>query len=108
MSVALCMIAHDEGEILNRALVSAKGGFDELIIAFGNCAHSATTEVAQRWNARIVTHPFTDANGIINNFAGARNAAIRATKSEYWWWMDADEIALPGTILELRCHAAAR
>src|SRR5713101_6844471 len=102
-NLTLCMIAHDESETLTRALMSAQGGYDDLVVAVGSLASPVTVALARQWGARLTLHQAAcDREGRLSDFAAARNTAIRSVQTEYWWWMDADEIALSGTASFLR------
>jgi glycosyltransferase involved in cell wall biosynthesis len=102
-SLALCMIVRDEEERLERALASARGGFDELIVLdAGSLDHSEY--VARQWGAHVIVWP----RAPVFDFAAARNATLSSCTADYWWFMDADEVACDGTSDRLRAQVATR
>ena len=101
-ALSLCVIVRDEEELLVRALASAQRGYDELVVV-DTGSRDGSRHVARRFGARVIE--FTNANGAdgtLLDFAAARNVALTAASGDYWWWMDADEVAVPGTVNRLR------
>lgn len=107
-SLALCMIVRDGAAELPRALDSARGGWDQLIVV-DTGSKDASVAIARRHGAEV--HSFTAANdtdGTLLDFARARNVATSHARTAYWWWMDADDVAAPGTVATLRAAVAKR
>ena len=106
-SLSLCVIARNEGELLARALNSARGGFDELIVV--DTGSIKDVPELQSHGARVVPYQGPLApDGTLLDFAQARNTALAHVRTTWWWWMDADEVALSGTVERLRRHAMER
>lgn len=106
--LTLCVIVRDEEKRLADALNSAQGGYDELVVV-DTGSRDGSPDVARRFGARVIA--FTGANGAdgtLLDFAAARNVALRAARGDSWWWMDADDVALPGTVNRLRAIARER
>jgi hypothetical protein len=102
MSLTLCVIVRDEEERLAAALTSAHGGYDDLVVV-DTGSRDGSREVARRFGGQVIVFKAAnDANGTLLNFAAARNVALSAARGRYWWWMDADEVALSGTVDRLR------
>lgn len=102
-SLALCIIVRDEAERLERALASASGGFDELVVLDSGSV-DGSRDVARIWGAKLLVWP----RAAVFDFASARNMTISCAHTDYWWWMDADEVAAEGTVEQLRSQAGAR
>ncbi|UCD56420.1 MAG: tetratricopeptide repeat protein, partial [Candidatus Hydrogenedentota bacterium] len=93
--LSLNMIVKDEEENLKEGLATIAGLFDEIIIVdTGSC--DGTVEVAERYGAKVVYHPWND------NFAEARNAALRNSKGKWIFWLDADDRVGPRAVRTLR------
>ena len=84
-TVSLCMIVRNEEKILKRCLDSIHGLVDEILIADTGSA-DRTKEIAKEYTSKIWDFPWTD------DFSAARNFIIAKARSEYFMWMDADDI----------------
>jgi hypothetical protein len=89
------MIARDEEANLPRCLESARGLFDEVII-LDTGSVDRTREIARSFGARLFEFPWSD------DFAAARNAALRYATGDYAFWLDADEMIEPVERQKLR------
>ncbi len=82
--LSLCMIVRDEETNLPRCIESVRAYVDEIVVA-DTGSRDATAAVARRLGARVFSHPWRD------DFAEARNAALRAARGAYALVVDADE-----------------
>ena len=55
-----------------------------------------TKEIAARYTDEVHDFPWTD------DFAAARNAACQKAVSDYWMWMDADDVMEPEQAARLK------
>src|SRR5438045_4136984 len=96
MGISACMIVRNEERLLGRCLKSFEGAFDELnVVDTGST--DATPAIAERLGARV--RSFTACNGedgLIRDFALARNASLEMASHEWVLWMDADHVLQPG------------
>jgi glycosyltransferase involved in cell wall biosynthesis len=82
--ISLTMIVRNEEHHLPDCLASVVDLVDEVIIADTGSA-DRTRDVAARFGARVVEFPWAD------DFAAARNAALRHAAGAWVWWLDADD-----------------
>jgi tetratricopeptide (TPR) repeat protein len=82
--VSLTMIVRDEERRLPDCLASAADLADEVVVADTGSA-DRTREVAARFGAKVVEFPWAD------DFAAARNEALRHATGSWVWWLDADD-----------------
>ena len=83
-TLALSMIVRDAAAMLAACLESVRGVVDEMVIADTGSADD-TINVAKHLGARVVSIPWT------NNFAEARNRALKEVKSDWVLALDGDE-----------------
>lgn len=94
--VSLCMIVRDEERLIAGALRSVAGFVDEMIVYdTGSC--DATREIARSKGALVIEGEWRD------DFAWARNQALRYARGRWVLWMDADE-RLEGDLLGARAR----
>jgi glycosyltransferase involved in cell wall biosynthesis/Tfp pilus assembly protein PilF len=82
--VSLTMIVRNEEARLGECLASTAGLFDEIIIV-DTGSNDRTKEIALNAGARVFDFPWSD------DFAAARNEALKHTTGDYIFWLDADE-----------------
>jgi glycosyltransferase involved in cell wall biosynthesis/thioredoxin-like negative regulator of GroEL len=82
--VSLTMIVKDEETRLGESLASAAGLFDEIIVV-DTGSKDRTRQIAAAAGAKVVDFPWCD------DFAAARNAALEHARSQWVFWLDADE-----------------
>lgn len=99
-TISLCMIVRDEERFLASCLESVKGVADEIIVA-DTGSRDSTVEIAQRFGARVVHHPWDE------DFAAARNRALAAATGGWILTLDADERLDPQTAPAIRRATAA-
>lgn len=88
------LIVRDEQDSLPLCLASLRGVVDDVLVADTGSV-DATVDVAAAMGARVVHVPWTD------DFAAARNAALREARTDWVLHLDADEVvtAVDGTAL---------
>ena len=83
-TLSLCMIVKNEEKHLPGCLKSAKEAVDEIIVV-DTGSTDRTIEIAKMFGAKSYYFKWD------NDFAAARNEAIKHATSDYILWMDADE-----------------
>jgi GT2 family glycosyltransferase/tetratricopeptide (TPR) repeat protein len=86
--ISLTMIVRDEENNLPRALESAQGLFDEIVVV-DTGSTDRTKEIAREFEARVFDFVW------VADFAAARNAALARATGDYAFWMDADDVIEP-------------
>ena len=86
--VSLCMIVKNEERFLEQCLASAHGMVDEIVVVDTGSTDS-TVAIAQRFGARVQTREWR------NDFAWARNEALKLATKRWVLVLDADEEILP-------------
>lgn len=99
--LSLCAIVKDEAALLPRMLESVRGLVDEIVVA-DTGSTDGTREVARRFDAIVVEHPFRD------DFSAARNAALDAATGDWILVLDADEVLVRGHDAVRRAIASDR
>ncbi|MGO9882155.1 MAG: glycosyltransferase family 2 protein, partial [Solirubrobacteraceae bacterium] len=86
MSVMLsgALIVRDESRVLSDCLASIREIVDEIVVVDTGSVDDSV-EIARRYGARVIHHPWRD------DFAQARNAALDAARGEWILYIDADE-----------------
>jgi tetratricopeptide (TPR) repeat protein len=84
-TISLCMIVKDEEANLAACLRPIRGLFDEIVVVDTGSA-DRTKEIAGDFGARLFDFPWCD------DFAAARNESLRHARSEWFFWMDADDL----------------
>ncbi len=82
--MSLCMIVRNEEHNLPACLNSVAGLFDEIVVV-DTGSTDRTKEIAAAFGARVFDFPWCD------NFAAARNEALRHATGDWIFWMDADD-----------------
>lgn len=85
MTLGLCMIVKNESEVLARALESIKSAVDEIVIVDTGSTDN-TVEIARRYTDKVYSYVWR------NDFSAARNYAVSKVTSDYWMWLDADDV----------------
>jgi hypothetical protein len=83
-SITVCLIACNEGDRITRAIASARSLADEIVV-YDTGSSDATVALAEAAGARAITGVWSD------DFAAARNAALRHCRGEWVLSLDADE-----------------
>ncbi|MCS6852417.1 MAG: tetratricopeptide repeat protein [Gemmataceae bacterium] len=84
MRVSLTMIVRNEENNLPDSLGGVAGLVDEIVVV-DTGSTDRTREVARRWGARVVDFAWID------DFAAARNEALRHATGDWILWLDADD-----------------
>lgn len=82
--VSLCLIARDEGDVIERCLASAKSHVDEMVLVDTGSTDD-TRAKAKAHGAKVVVRTWTD------DFAAARNASLDEATGDWLLVLDADE-----------------
>lgn len=85
MTLSLCMIVRDEGQMLPRCLASVAPAVDEIVIV-DTGSTDATVEIARSFGARVIEHEWT------GSFSEARNISFEAATGDWLLYLDADEV----------------
>ena len=93
--VSLTMIVRNEEHNLPACLESARGLFDEIVVA-DTGSEDRTRAIALEYGAKLVEFPWID------DFAAARNAALAGATGDYAFWLDADDRIEPGEYTKLK------
>jgi GT2 family glycosyltransferase len=93
--VSLTMIVRDEEANLPACLGSAAGLFDEIVVV-DTGSKDRTIEIARSFGAKVFEFPWVD------DFAAARNEALRHATGDYAFWLDADDVVEPDQRERLR------
>jgi glycosyltransferase involved in cell wall biosynthesis len=83
-TVALCMIVKNEERNLPRCLNSITGLFDQIIVV-DTGSTDRTVEIARAAQAEVYNFAWND------DFAAARNASLRQVRTDWVFWLDADD-----------------
>lgn len=86
MKLGLYFICKDETDCLEKMLESTTGIFDEIVAGYTSKNHPETEKILNKYGCKIVPIDWT------NNFAKARNTAMKACTSELNMWLDTDDI----------------
>jgi tetratricopeptide (TPR) repeat protein len=87
-TIALCVIAKNEADMIAECLDSARPFVNEIIVV-DTGSTDGTVEIAREHGARVVHFEW------VNDFAAARNAAIERAKCDWILMLDADERLTP-------------
>jgi hypothetical protein len=98
--LSLCMIVRDEADVLPRFLSHARGLWDELV-AVDTGSADATPRLLAEAGARVLHAEWT------GDFAAARNVSLAAATGDWLLVLDADELASPELVRELRALLGA-
>lgn len=85
MTIGLSMIVKNESEVLSRALDGVKDVVDEIVIVDTGSTDD-TKQIARRYTDKVYDFEW------INDFSAARNFALSKLTTDYWLWLDADDI----------------
>lgn len=94
MRLSLCMIVKNEEETLPQCLASVQSVVDEIIV-LDTGSSDRTINVAQKFGAQVYTYEWC------NDFAKARNQALKYVRGEWVLVLDADETLVSDIIPSL-------
>lgn len=84
-AISLCMIVKNEEDVLERVLKSVENIFDEIIIADTGSSDN-TKKIAYKYTDKVYDFKW------IQDFSAARNFVCSKASTDYWMWLDADDI----------------
>ena len=93
--LSVVLATRNEAENLARCLESVKGIAGEVVIA-DEQSTDKTVDIAQKYNARIISVPHSD------NFHVTKNIAIDSASGDWILQLDADEVVSPGLSREIK------
>lgn len=85
ISLTLCMIVKNEEAVLERILQPVSGIVDKILIA-DTGSSDRTKEIAEQYASRVFDFPWCD------DFSAARNFLVEKVCTDYWMWLDADDV----------------
>lgn len=88
MTLGLCMIVKNESDVLARVLDSARSFVDEIVVVDTGSTDD-TANIALGYTDKVYTFEWCD------DFAAARNFALSKITTDYWIWLDADDVVPP-------------
>lgn len=94
-TISLCMIVRDEERFLRPCLESVRGVVDEMVVV-DTGSRDSTVAIAKEFGARVLEYAWND------DFAAARNQALRAAKGRWMLALDADERLDAGSASHIR------
>ncbi len=95
MNLSVCLIAKNEGQNLQRVLSSFESVADEIILT-DTGSTDYTVKLAKKLGAKISHFAWCD------DLSAARNFCFSQAKSDWIFWIDADEELLPESVELLR------
>ena len=98
ISLGLCMIVKDEEAVLARILEPMSRIVDRIYIC-DTGSSDKTKEIAAAFTSEIYDFPWKD------DFSAARNFITEKADTDYWMWLDADDVITPenqGKLLRLK------
>ncbi|BAU62863.1 glycosyl transferase family 2 [Stanieria sp. NIES-3757] len=93
--LSLCAIARNEENALPRCLASVKDVVDEMIV-LDTGSTDRTVAIAEEWGAKVYHMKWCD------DFAVARNEALKYVCGEWVLVLDADEVLVPEIVPQLK------
>ena len=84
-SLSLCMIVKNEEAVLERILKPISEIMDEILIA-DTGSSDRTKEIAEQYTSQIFDFVWCD------DFSAARNFLVEKVCTDYWMWLDADDV----------------
>ncbi len=85
ISLTLCMIVKNEAAVLERILKPIADIMDVILIA-DTGSSDRTKEIAKQYASQVFDFPWC------NDFSAARNFLVEKVCTDYWMWLDADDI----------------
>lgn len=95
MTLGLSMIVKNESETLPRALDGIIGVVDEIVIVDTGSTDN-TMEIARRYTDKVYSFDW------INDFSAARNYALSKLTTDYWIWLDGDDVVPQDTAAAIK------
>ena len=94
MTLGLCMIVKNESETLARALDGIKDVVDEIVIVDTGSSDN-TVDIALGYTDKVYSFEW------VYDFSAARNFGLSKMTTDYWMWLDADDVVPTTTASEI-------
>lgn len=91
ISLSLCMIVKNEADVLPRILSPMTNIADHILIADTGSVDQ-TKEIACKYGAQVFDFPWCE------DFSAARNFLLEKVRTDYWMWLDADDLITPANL----------
>ena len=91
ISLSLCMIVKNEADVLPRILSPMTDIADHILIADTGSVDQ-TKEIACKYGAQVFDFPWCE------DFSAARNFLLEKVHTDYWMWLDADDLITPANL----------
>ena len=85
ISLSLCMIVKNEEAVLERILKPVSQVMDAILIA-DTGSSDRTKEIAEQYTSQVFDFPWCD------DFSAPRNFLLEKVSTDYWMWLDADDV----------------
>ena len=85
ISITLCMIVKNEEAVLERILKPVSKIVDEILVA-DTGSSDRTKEIAEQYTSQVFNFLWCD------DFSAARNFLVEKVRTDYWMWLDADDV----------------
>ncbi len=85
IEISLAMIVLNDYDFLNRAIMTSKDYFDEIVIVDGG-SYDGSIDIAKKYTDKVFIHKWD------NDYAKQRNNAISHCTKPYIFMLDADEV----------------
>ena len=95
ISLSLCMIVKNEEKVLPRILTLIKEVADKILICDTGSADN-TKEIVREFTTEIYDFPWKD------DFSAARNFISEKVRTDYWMWLDADDMITQENLFRLK------
>lgn len=91
ISLSLCMIVKNEADVLPRILSPMTDIAGHILIADTGSVDQ-TKEIACKYGAQVFDFPWCE------DFSAARNFLLEKVHTDYWMWLDADDLITPANL----------
>ena len=91
ITISLCMIVKNEADLLPRILSPMTDIADHILIADTGSVDQ-TKEIACKYGAQVFDFPWCE------DFSAARNFLLEKVHTDYWMWLDADDLITPANL----------
>ena len=98
ISLSLCMIVKNEEKVLPRILKPMKEIVDKILIC-DTGSTDRTKEIIREFTAEVYDFPWK------NDFSAARNFISEKVSTDYWMWLDADDMITQENLFRLKRRA---
>ena len=95
ISLSLCMIVKNEEKVLPRILKPMKEIVDKILIC-DTGSTDRTKEIIREFTAEVYDFPWK------NDFSAARNFISEKVSTDYWMWLDADDMITQENLYRLK------